>query len=85
MVVLLTGRSRDSPGATTRRATSGQHRRRRIPAASQAELRVETEAGCPASVPVAGGLSTVKFNTCGTVIAAAMITGADPAVTGSLR
>jgi hypothetical protein len=41
-------------------------------------VRVETEAGCPGSVPVAGGLSTVKFTTCGTVIAAATITAPAP-------
>lgn len=48
-------------------------------------VRVETEAGCPASALVAGGLSTVKFITCGTVIAAVTITAADPSVTASLR
>jgi hypothetical protein len=41
-------------------------------------VRVETEAGWPGSVPVAGGLSTVKFTTCGTVIAAATITAPAP-------
>src|SRR5579862_8945341 len=48
-------------------------------------VRGETERAPPASAPVTGGLAGVKFTTCGTVIAAATITAADPAVTASLR
>ena len=84
----VTGEGRKSAGTGSGAAGEGTGKAGRDAADDSPmppPVRVETEAGCPASALVAGGLSTVTFTTCGKAIAAVTITAADPSVTASLR